>query len=123
MGSSVRVGYHGVGLMGHGAAKNILIKGYPLTVLGNRSREPVEDLKRRGAKEAKSPAELARDCGVEVVSAGRTFPYGRDPEDSNLRIAPTFPALEEVRQAAEALAACTLLAVTEKLLRERGVND
>jgi len=72
---------------------------------------------------AKRIAELARDCGVEVVPAGRTFPYGRDPEDSNLRIAPTFPALEEVQQAAEALAECTLLAVTEKLLRERGVND
>jgi hypothetical protein len=58
-----------------------------------------------------------------VVPAGRTFPYGFDPEDSNLRIAPTFPAVEEVHQAAEALAACTLLAVAEKLLRERGVND
>ena len=71
---------------------------------------------------AKRIAELAKDCGVEVVPAGRTFPYGLDPEDSNLRIAPTFPAIEEVRQAAEALSACTLLAVTEKLLRERGVN-
>lgn len=72
---------------------------------------------------AKRVAALAKDCGVAVVPAGRTFPYGRDPNDSNLRIAPTFPPLEEVRQAAEALAMCTLLAVTEKLLRDRGVND
>lgn len=72
---------------------------------------------------AKRVAELARECGVEVVPAGRTFPYGRDPNDSNLRIAPTFPPVEEVRQAAEALATCTLLAAAEKLLRERGIND
>lgn len=68
-------------------------------------------------------AVLAKDCGVAIVPAGRTFPYGRDPNDSNLRIAPTFPPIEEVRQAAEALATCTLLAATEKLLRGRGVND
>jgi DNA-binding transcriptional MocR family regulator len=72
---------------------------------------------------AKRVADLARECGVEVVPAGRTFPYGRDPNDSNLRIAPTFPPVWEARQAAEALAVCTLLAVTEKLLRDRGIND
>jgi aspartate/methionine/tyrosine aminotransferase len=72
---------------------------------------------------AKRAATLARECGVEIVPAGRTFPYGRDPNDSNLRIAPTFPPVEEVRQAAEALATCALLAATEKLLQERGVNS
>ena len=72
---------------------------------------------------AKRVATLAKDCGVAVVPAGRTFPYGRDPNDTNLRIAPTFPPIEEVRQAAQALATCTLLAATEKLLRDRGVND
>jgi aspartate/methionine/tyrosine aminotransferase len=72
---------------------------------------------------AKRVAELARECGVEVVPAGRTFPYGRDPNDSNIRIAPTFPPVEEVRQAAEALATCTLLAAAEQLLRARGIND
>jgi DNA-binding transcriptional MocR family regulator len=72
---------------------------------------------------AKRIADVPQDCGVEVVPAGRTFPYGRDPNDSNLRIAPIFPPVEEVRQAAEALAACTLLAVTNKLLRDRGIND
>jgi 3-hydroxyisobutyrate dehydrogenase-like beta-hydroxyacid dehydrogenase len=49
-----RVGYIGVGLMGHGAAKNILEKGHSLTVMGHRNRAPVDDLVGRGAKEAKS---------------------------------------------------------------------
>ncbi len=54
-----RIGYIGVGLMGHGAAGNILVKGYQVTVLGNRNRAPVEDLLQRGAREAHSPAEVA----------------------------------------------------------------
>ena len=59
-----RVGYIGVGLMGHGAARNILKNGYPLTILGHRNRAPVEDLLAAGAKEAKSPAEVARQSDV-----------------------------------------------------------
>lgn len=39
-----KIGYMGVGYMGHGAAKNILQKGFPLTVLGHKNREPIEDL-------------------------------------------------------------------------------
>ncbi|MBL8697096.1 MAG: NAD(P)-dependent oxidoreductase [Alphaproteobacteria bacterium] len=64
MSETTRVGYIGVGLMGHGAAKNILGKGYEMAVLGNRNRVPVDDLVSRGAREAKSPAELARECDV-----------------------------------------------------------
>src|SRR5215207_6492269 len=64
-GERLRVGYIGVGLMGHGAAKNILLKGYPLTVMGHRNRAPVDDLVARGAKEAASLAELAG--AIEVV--------------------------------------------------------
>ncbi|MBM3523736.1 MAG: NAD(P)-dependent oxidoreductase, partial [Alphaproteobacteria bacterium] len=64
MSEAKRVGYIGVGLMGHGAAKNILAKGHRLAVLGNRNRAPIEDLVSRGAREATSPAELARDCDV-----------------------------------------------------------
>src|SRR5262245_10338345 len=59
-----RVGYIGVGLMGHGAAKNILDKGYPLTVMGHRNRAPVDDLVARGAKEATSAAEAARTSNI-----------------------------------------------------------
>ena len=58
--SKSRIGYIGVGLMGHGAAKNILLKGYPLTIMGHRHRGPVDDLLRQGAKEAKTPAEVAK---------------------------------------------------------------
>lgn len=55
----MRVGYIGVGLMGHGAAKNILGKGHSLTILGNRNRAPVDDLVAKGAVEVKTPAEVA----------------------------------------------------------------
>lgn len=83
MSKSLRVGYAGVGLMGHGAAKNILAKGHKLTVLGNRNRAPVDDLVKRGAREAKSPAELAREndvvfmCLPSTVEVERMV-YGKD---------------------------------------------
>lgn len=54
-----RIGFIGVGLMGHGMARNLVEKGFPLTVLGHRNRAPVEDLVSRGAMEAKSAADLA----------------------------------------------------------------
>jgi len=60
----LRIGFMGVGFMGHGAARNILEKGYPLTVLGHRNRQPVEDLLARGASEASDPADLARRSDV-----------------------------------------------------------
>lgn len=63
----IRVGFIGVGLMGHGMARNILEKGFPLTVLGHRNRQPVEDLVRRGAAEATSAKRLADICDVVVL--------------------------------------------------------
>ncbi len=64
----LRVGFVGVGLMGHGMAKNILEKGgYALIVLGHRNREPVEDLLRRGASEAKDVASLAAASDVVIT--------------------------------------------------------
>lgn len=62
-----RIGFIGVGLMGHGMAKNIVEKGFPLTVMGHRNRAPVEDLVTRGASEAKSPAELASASDIVVL--------------------------------------------------------
>lgn len=59
-----RIGFIGVGLMGHGMAKNIVEKGYPLTILGHRRRDAVDDLVRRGAKEAKTTRELAASCDI-----------------------------------------------------------
>lgn len=59
-----RVGFVGLGLMGQGMAKNIVEKGYPLTVVAHRKRTAVDDLVTRGAVEAPSLAELARSCDV-----------------------------------------------------------
>jgi 3-hydroxyisobutyrate dehydrogenase-like beta-hydroxyacid dehydrogenase len=62
-----RVGFIGVGLMGHGMAKNIVEKGWPLIVLAHRKREAVDDLKGRGASEAASVREIAERSDVVVL--------------------------------------------------------
>jgi 3-hydroxyisobutyrate dehydrogenase-like beta-hydroxyacid dehydrogenase len=62
-----KVGFIGVGLMGHGIAKNIVEKGHPLTIMAHRNRAPVEDLIRRGAREAKTPAEIAGDSDIVFI--------------------------------------------------------
>ncbi len=62
--SKQKIGYIGVGLMGHGAAKNILQKGHPLTIMGHRNRAPVDDLVALGAREVKTPADVARVSDV-----------------------------------------------------------
>ncbi|UMY18848.1 aminotransferase class I/II-fold pyridoxal phosphate-dependent enzyme [Methylobacterium organophilum] len=59
---------------------------------------------------------LAAEAGIALTPAGATHPYGKDPDDRTLRIAPTFPKLEAVRKAAEAVALCTLLAAVEAKL-------
>jgi DNA-binding transcriptional MocR family regulator len=56
---------------------------------------------------------LAKAAGVALTPAGATHPYGKDPEDRTIRIAPTFPALSEVAQAAEGVALCVQLAASE----------
>lgn len=58
------IGFIGAGLMGHGMAKNIVEKGYALTVMGHRNRAPIEDLIQRGAKEAKTPREIAAASSI-----------------------------------------------------------
>jgi DNA-binding transcriptional MocR family regulator len=62
---------------------------------------------------------LAKDAGINMTAAGAAYPYGRDPHDRNIRIAPSFPGPEEVATAIDALATCVLLAATEKLLGRR----
>ena len=59
-----RIGFIGVGLMGHGIAKNIVEKGYKLTVMGRRNRVPVEDLLGRGATEATTPRQIAEQSTI-----------------------------------------------------------
>jgi hypothetical protein len=58
------VGFIGVGLMGHGMAKNILKGGYPLVIKGNRNRAPVESLTGMGAEEVATPREMAERCDI-----------------------------------------------------------
>ena len=62
-----RIGFVGLGNMGHGMAKNIVEKGWPLTVLAHRRRDAAEDLKRRGAGEAASPRALAEASDIVVL--------------------------------------------------------
>ncbi|MGH3414713.1 MAG: aminotransferase [Marmoricola sp.] len=59
--------------------------------------------------------ELARDAGVALTPAGAAFPYGDDPDDRNIRIAPTFPDLPAVTAAMEAVTTCVRLAAAEKV--------
>lgn len=63
---------------------------------------------------AKRVVALAKNAGLELTPAGATHPYGKDPDDRTIRIAPSFPALKEVAQAAEGVALCVKLAVAEK---------
>ncbi len=62
--SNPRIGFIGVGLMGHGMAKNLVEKGHPLVVLAHRNRAPIDDLLARGAAEAKTPREVAQRSDI-----------------------------------------------------------
>jgi DNA-binding transcriptional MocR family regulator len=64
---------------------------------------------------ARQVVALARDAGLALTPAGATWPHGRDPDDRNLRLAPSFPPLPDVRAASEGIAICILLAAVEKL--------
>ncbi|MDT5178498.1 MAG: hypothetical protein QOJ95_2696 [Mycobacterium sp.] len=59
---------------------------------------------------------LAKDAGIAVTEAGAAFPYRKDPEDKNIRIAPSFPSMPDLNAAIDGLATCALLAATESLL-------
>ena len=57
---------------------------------------------------------LAKEAGIAVTGAGAPYPYGKDPHDSTIRIAPSFPSLDDLRTAIDGLCTCILLAQAEK---------
>lgn len=64
---------------------------------------------------ARRTLELCKEAGVTMTGAGATFPYGKDPKDSNIRIAPSLPPVEELEQAIAVLCTCLRMAALEKL--------
>lgn len=67
---------------------------------------------------AKKIVEKCKEAGVVLTNAGATFPYGKDPKDTNIRIAPSFPTPDEMAQATELFTLCVKLVSIEKLLAE-----
>lgn len=65
---------------------------------------------------AKKVVGMCKEAGVTLTSAGATYPYGKDPHDSNIRIAPTYPSTDELKQACEIFVTCVKLASIDKLL-------
>ncbi len=65
---------------------------------------------------AKAIVQKCKEAGVVLTGAGATYPYKKDPKDSNIRIAPSFPTPEEMREAAELFTLCVKLVSVEKLL-------
>ena len=66
---------------------------------------------------AKRVWQLCKEAGVTLTNVGATFPYGIDPEDKNLRIAPSYPSDADLSRATEVLCLCVKLAAAEKLAR------
>ena len=64
---------------------------------------------------AKRTLALCKEAGVTMTNAGATFPYGKDPQDSNIRIAPSLPPVEELEQAIAVFCTCLKMAALEKL--------
>ena len=68
---------------------------------------------------AKEVAAKCKKAGVKLTPAGATYPYGKDPRDSNIRIAPTYPPIEDLRTASQLFCLCVKLVSAQHLLKEK----
>ena len=68
---------------------------------------------------AKRTLALCKEAGVTMTGAGATFPYGVDPNDSNIRIAPTYPSLADLTTAMELFTLCVRMSSAKKLMAEK----
>lgn len=68
---------------------------------------------------AKKIVAMCKDAGVVMTDAGATYPYGNDPDDSNIRIAPSFPTIDELKEACEVFILCVKIASIEKILETK----
>ena len=65
---------------------------------------------------AKKVVSMCKDAGMILTGAGATYPYGKDPKDSNIRIAPSYATPEDLVKASKILIVCTKIATIEKML-------
>ena len=72
---------------------------------------------------AKRVVALCKEAGVVLTDAGATYPYGIDPEDSNIRIAPTYPSVEELTKAMELFCICVKLVSAEQMIKLKQYNQ
>lgn len=72
---------------------------------------------------AKSVVDHCKKAGVKLTDAGATFPYHKDPEDKNIRIAPTYPTLDDLKTAANLFTLCVKLVSVEKILASKTGED
>lgn len=68
---------------------------------------------------AKNVVKLAAEAGVKLTPAGATYPYGKDPQDTNIRLAPSFPKVEEIAKATDVFVACVKLASVQQAIAQK----
>ena len=66
---------------------------------------------------AKETVRLAKECGLILTNAGCSYPYGKDPFDSNIRIAPSYPTVSDLEKAMDVFCVCVKLAAVNELLK------
>jgi len=71
---------------------------------------------------ARRVVQLAKEAGIALTAAGSAFPYGNDPQDTNIRLAPSFPSLAEVKDAMDGVATCVLYAALEHALAAQPIQ-